>query len=318
MPVPWVARTPLSQAVEGDAWPWPDLDHARAAELVARHLSIIPARLEPLGHGDFCLAFQLGSEVVRVARHAEAAAALEREACSLPMIAPRLPLPVPRPAYHAPPACPPFTRHAGITGDELTRERWLAMMPEQRQRAAADLAALLRALHDLPLDAGHACALPRLDAASLANGLRVPVVDTLGPLLDAQTRQRLDTFLAEVAERPAQRPVLLHGDVAPGHVLYDPDTARLTGVIDFGDLAIGDPARDFVYVYEDFGPELLDAVLRDYAGREASRLLVDTRMWYLLETVAWTVARHDAGEDRDEGLSVIRREITTGFVMSEG
>ncbi|MDF1504041.1 phosphotransferase, partial [Roseisolibacter sp. H3M3-2] len=84
---------------------------------------------------------------------------------------------------------------------------------------------------------------------------------------------------------------LVHRDVAPGHVLYDPAAGRLTGVIDFGDLALGDPARDLIYVDEDFGPDLLDAVLRHYAPGDDAALRRRMRRWQLLELVGWTLDR---------------------------
>jgi aminoglycoside phosphotransferase (APT) family kinase protein len=40
-------------------------------------------------------------------------------------------------------------------------------------------------------------------------------------------------------------PALVHADLAPEHLLADPVTTRLTGVIDFEDAQIGDPAIDF-------------------------------------------------------------------------
>lgn len=39
-------------------------------------------------------------------------------------------------------------------------------------------------------------------------------------------------------------PVLLHGDLSEDHLLVDPARQRLTGVIDFGDVCLGDPAFD--------------------------------------------------------------------------
>jgi aminoglycoside phosphotransferase (APT) family kinase protein len=36
----------------------------------------------------------------------------------------------------------------------------------------------------------------------------------------------------------------LHGDFGGGNILYDPATRRVTGVIDFGGVALGDPAVD--------------------------------------------------------------------------
>jgi aminoglycoside 2''-phosphotransferase len=40
-------------------------------------------------------------------------------------------------------------------------------------------------------------------------------------------------------------PVLLHGDLSPEHILVDLERTAITGVIDFGDAVVGDPAGDF-------------------------------------------------------------------------
>lgn len=299
----------------GGPWVGEPLDHARAETLIAPHLpGADRARLEQLGSGDFCLAFRRGDQVVRVARHEEAAGALVREACIMPAIAPRLPLPVPQPTYHAPAGCPPFAVHAEVVGAVLTRGVWLGSAPDVRERASSDLAAFLTALHSLPTDIGRACGLARLDAARSAGRLRERAAVAIGPSLDRRTRRSLDAVLERwagangVEPRP---PALLHGDIAPGHILYDPPTGALAGVIDFGDMVIGDPARDFVYVYEDFGGVILDAVLRHYAGPATPIDVAAIRTWYLLDAIAWTVEMHDAGRhaDFEHGLSEIRREL---------
>ena len=41
------------------------------------------------------------------------------------------------------------------------------------------------------------------------------------------------------------RPVLIHRDLDDAHVLVDAERGRITGVIDFGDVCVGDPALDF-------------------------------------------------------------------------
>lgn len=48
----------------------------------------------------------------------------------------------------------------------------------------------------------------------------------------------------------AGRPVWMHGDLMPGNVLVD-ENGHLTGVIDFGSLAVGDPAPDLIPVWMD-------------------------------------------------------------------
>src|SRR5512140_1583027 len=73
-------------------------------------------------------------------------------------------------------------------------------------------------------------------------------VNLVTPALFAPTRAWVaasrDAFLAELAR--AERPLALsHHDLALEHILVDPSGERVTGVIDWGDLALGDPALDF-------------------------------------------------------------------------
>jgi hypothetical protein len=76
-------------------------------------------------------------------------------------------------------------------------------------------------------------------------------------------------------------------------------------------LLCGDPARDFINIYEDYGSILLEEVLHVYTGEQAPKMMSEVRKWYLLEAISWTVKM--CGERRyvemDEGLTGIRREL---------
>ena len=54
--------------------------------------------------------------------------------------------------------------------------------------------------------------------------------------------------LDEVPPRFGGAPVLCHGDIAPEHILVDEAGGRVLGLIDFGDLLVGDPAIDLAGV----------------------------------------------------------------------
>lgn len=269
--------------------------------------------LEQMGQGDFCLAFRYGEQVVRVARHAEAAAALRRETCVLARIAERLSLPVPRLAFFAPPDCPPFTVHRAVNGVALTRELWEDLPAAARDHTAAGLAEFLLVLHALPVEIGQECGLEGFSAFALAEEMRETVRETIWGRLDVGDQRRWAAFLMGAVHQldHSRPPALIHCDIAPGHVLFEPASGALTGIIDFGDLAIGSPARDFIYIYEDFGPDMLNAVLDRYAGSAAGDLLRETRQWYLLEAAAWTVEMHNAGHASkvEHGLAEMRREL---------
>ena len=49
-----------------------------------------------------------------------------------------------------------------------------------------------------------------------------------------------------IAEQWSFSPVLTHHDFGPDHLLVQPETLTVSGVIDFGDVVVGDPAIDFV------------------------------------------------------------------------
>ena len=64
--------------------------------------------------------------------------------------------------------------------------------------------------------------------------------------------------------QPAQHLVLAHADLGAEHILED--EGHLTGVIDWTDAAVTDPALDFARLYRDFGPAFLHEALAVYGG----------------------------------------------------
>ncbi|MFA6588205.1 MAG: aminoglycoside phosphotransferase family protein [Patescibacteria group bacterium] len=75
---------------------------------------------------------------------------------------------------------------------------------------------------------------------------------------------RLDEIQVLI-RKSAFRPVVAHNDIAPTHILFDPLKGRLTGIIDFGDLGIGDPAFDF-FRLDVYPRAFLDQILSTYGG----------------------------------------------------
>lgn len=68
----------------------------------------------------------------------------------------------------------------------------------------------------------------------------------------------------EVPEDYAGPPRLIHNDLCPDHVLLRPDTGALSGLIDWTDAALADPALDFVFPVTWRGWTFTEALLRSY------------------------------------------------------
>ncbi|HEY8317375.1 MAG TPA: aminoglycoside phosphotransferase family protein [Amnibacterium sp.] len=161
-----------------------------------------------------------------------------------------------------------FSVHDFVPGEQLTPARLLALSAPDRDEVADALAGLLSALHGLdpsvlpPGTPSWTVPEEHVEVRRLAaSGL--PAL--LGPVELRLVDEVLDDVPALLAESPP--PVLVHGDVYEDHLLHDPATGRL-GLIDFSDLAVGDPAIDFAELI-DYGRPFLEDVVRRYGGDEA-------------------------------------------------
>lgn len=184
----------------------------------------------------------------------------------LEVVAAASPLPVPVPRF--------VDADAGcIAYDHLHGTPLLHLPPHDLQlhadRLAGPLGGFLAALHELPLDR----------MARLVDPDEVPLRDWLGEaahyharLADEVPPARRDAvrrFLA--AEPPPARhePVFSHNDLGVEHVLVDPSSWWVTGVLDWTDAAIVDPAFDFGKLHRDLGPTALRTALRHYRRGDA-------------------------------------------------
>lgn len=276
-----------------------------------------PARIVYLGEGDFCTAFLLdGHLVARVGKHAEADGALGREARLLSRLPPLLPLPVP-----APTLLPEATAdghviavHEQIAGAELLPELWAAMAEPARSRCARELGVFLSRLHALDPEVARSCGAVTLDHGAEARVCRDHIRRLGETLLPASAARRADGALARYqagGDVWAFEPALVHGDLSPGHVLLRPDATALAGIIDWGDARIGDPARDFVFLYEDWGTPFLDAVLAHYATAHVERLTRRIHLQFVLAHLDWMIdaARARRWSDLRSGAGTLARAL---------
>jgi aminoglycoside phosphotransferase (APT) family kinase protein len=82
----------------------------------------------------------------------------------------------------------------------------------------------------------------------------------------ATLRARIETFLTESSTESPQVAALCHNDLGIEHILVDPAGLLVTGIIDWADAAITDPACDLARIYRDLGTEALASVLDHYVG----------------------------------------------------
>jgi aminoglycoside phosphotransferase (APT) family kinase protein len=77
-------------------------------------------------------------------------------------------------------------------------------------------------------------------------------------------RRPVEAFLEARPPAEGWTPVFSHNDLGIEHVLVAPGTWTVTGIIDWSDAAIVDPAVDFGLLYRDLGPAAAHAAMGRY------------------------------------------------------
>ncbi len=281
-----------------------------ARELIAAQFpSLASTEIEALGSGWDNDVFAVGGEwVFRFPRREIALPLLEAECNLLPVIAEHLPLPVPVPIYRgeASTAYPwPFVGYQMLRG----RTACAANLEDGTRAAAAELLAdFLAALHAIPA-AGLGAPADDLGRAKMSK--RIPMAEgylkrcaELGLIHDDKPLLRIlaDTPIDFVP----QIDVLCHGDLYARHVLVDVAGAP-AGVIDWGDIHLGDPAIDLGIADAFLPPIAADRFFSRYGDISDAQRAV-ARLRALHYAVMLPVFGSDIGDDAliREGLTALR------------
>lgn len=255
--------------------------------LVEQHPDLAHLSLTEAAFGWDNVMFRLGGELsVRLPRRAMSAPLVDHEIRWLPVLAPRLPLPIPAPVRSGHPGggypwswsvCPWFDGEPAAVRP-----------PDDAAATARALGDFLRALHrpapaDVPQNPYRGVPLADRSAVTVTR------IDSLHDVVDAPGVRSLWEDLA--ATRPWDGPpVWLHGDLHAGNVVVR--DGAIAAVVDWGDLTGGDPATDLAAAWM-----LLPTDVRDEFRAAVGDVDDDTwrraRGWALVHGVGTLAASAD-------------------------
>lgn len=248
--------------------------------------------LAPFANGWDNDIWSLGRDwLVRLPRRAAAAELVVNEQRWLPLLAPRLSLPVPSPVFAGSPQGG-YPWHWSVVprfaGDTAARSP-LA----DAQSEAVRLAGFLRDLHHAaPVDApvNPFRGLPVGEIAGKYRVRRERQHDRL--VREGRDVARLDRMMEIGSRAPLHDgpPLMLHGDLHIGNVLVD--GGSLSAVIDWGDICAGDPACDLQVAWMMFDADARDVFLGAY-GEGFPGLAMRSRAWAVHSALVYM--------DNDEG-----------------
>ena len=159
-----------------------------------------------------------------------------------------------------------------LPGEPLWRDAYQRAEEGRRDALAAQLGRFLYALHQVDVQEAIPFTLPRYDTYDECADIYARMRDRLFPHMRPDARAwaagHFEGYLGE-ARNFAYTPVLKHGDFGPSNILYDGRARRVSGIIDFGGVGLGDPAYDFAGLLSSYGEAFVQRCCAFYPGLEA-------------------------------------------------
>jgi aminoglycoside phosphotransferase (APT) family kinase protein len=220
-----------------------DIDQLR--QTLREHLPV--ATVSPLGGGLTNRAYLVNDDLIARVAMLPDEAATRYEVDVLTTVRAATDVPVPAPIVVVP--------SAGLTVYRRLPGTPLSAIPRDRRAVGNLVATLDRFRRDIAT-----IRVDRTDVAPAAEWLADAreSYTTVAGRVPPPLRPAVERFLADDAgPAPPSRHVFCHNDLGAEHILVDPGSGRITGIIDWSDAAMADPASDTGRLLRDLGREAI-------------------------------------------------------------
>ncbi|MFB9908493.1 viomycin phosphotransferase [Allokutzneria oryzae] len=196
-----------------------------------------------------------------------------------------------------------MSRIPGAPLEEEALER-----PEVAAAVARQFVDLLNGLAAAGLDAEVRAAIPSAPHGEWQE-FAADVRSELFPLMSRSGQVRAERELAALDSLPPLASAVVHGDLGGENVLWETSDGvpRLSGVIDWDEVSIGDPAEDLAAIGASYGEAMLDHVLSlgGWGGADLVGRIAAVRGTFALQQ-ALSARRDGDEEELEDGLAGYR------------
>lgn len=294
--------------------------HTKIAHQINKHFpDFVIDNIIKIGAGMDSTAYLMnGNYIFRFPKRAEVRINLQKEIAVLPKIKPFLH--VLTPDFQFIPTDASFIGYPKIDGQFLDLDVYTSLNPQKQLILQQDIARFLNTIHAFDLNELAESGLQTLDFKAMYQYELEEIQQVVFPILNDKEKDAVigifRTYLND-KNNFNYTPVLLHNDLSNDHILIDNQTHTLVGIIDFGDIAIGDPDYDLMYLRLDYGEDFLDSFLNYYPHSDVDRLKKKIKFFEFAHRVQDIVSAIEDKKPRaikDSYLSVQNWLNTEGYL----
>jgi aminoglycoside 2''-phosphotransferase len=247
--------------------------------------SLIFKKSELLTHGWNKEVIVLDDKIVfTFPKNNEAKRKFKSEVKILPILCKKIKLPIPNCEYV--PSDQSFSGYRLIQGIPLTFERFRKLKTGQQNIIAKQIGEFLNQLHSFSVVKAKKNAVTLAWTEKDARTYYKKQAKIVSEKLSVNDREILKNILTHFCQDQITekfKKTLVHQDLTSDHLLLNEKTKKVSGIIDFGDIQISDPAVDFSKLWE-YGENFIDKVLKGY--RLSDKTLKERSWrWYIYQCV---------------------------------
>ena len=180
----------------------------------------------------------------------------------LPRILPHLSVLIPNFIYSSNPSYPySYVGYPLIPGNPLEKSELYSFTLEERKNIANDLGQFLNVLHTFPVTPSD---FPYKNNSNAMDDLKKEIERVIYPIIDEKAKSWIEDLFHYYQVSDPFESSLVHGDLRPHHILINPETRCINGIIDFGWIRLDDPAYDLALIYLSYGEPFFNEVLQYY------------------------------------------------------
>ncbi|MDA8233337.1 MAG: phosphotransferase [Clostridia bacterium] len=249
--------------------------------------------------------------VFRFPRREEVKKRLEKERKILPLLKGILPISIPDFIYTSDPSDDlVYVGYPMIKGEPLHAEKFRTLSSLEKGHLAQMLGKFLTVMHRF----SHLDLLEKKNDTSQikAEWERLyKLCSKAFPFMETQTRDWCKNLFERFLLNPENfrfKPQLIHGDLHGAHILYNTEDKKLSGIIDFEDMQVGDPAFDFMHLYITYGKEFVQSVIKYYQGTVDSTFNERIESFYGKTLNIWGIL-HSVETNNKEILNIYLKRL---------
>lgn len=158
-----------------------------------------------------------------------------------------------------------FVGYKMLSGKIFKADEFRLLSDKRKEIIAKQVSTFMDEINSFPVERAKELGVLENDFFNDYSETLVEYREKVFPYIDTEIQNYITMKFEEYlnnCENFKYNPRLIHADLSLDHLIYNESKERIEGIIDFGDMEIGDSDYDYVYLLEECGEEFVKKIMK--------------------------------------------------------